>query len=206
MGPMWHCLKTHHSEYSILTAEGKCYMRSVAPEAGPWFNIKMTSYRYRKSHCGDKTVVRSSYLHNGISYTGKMTSFYWIRAQVSRAGISTFRYLLDVITCPCLWFWHNTPDIVLCICSTRLHRNWQTHAVGWTRPWPPALCQHWHRTARGVMVSTLQSPAAPGLFITTTSGATSNDNVGWASQQLSFFRGCTNRCARASVGTILTIQ
>ena len=38
----------------------------------------MASYQYRKSHCGDKTVVRSSYLHNGISYTGKMTSLYWI--------------------------------------------------------------------------------------------------------------------------------
>ena len=50
---------------------------------GPRFNIKMTSYRYRKSHCGDKTVVRSSYLHNGISYTGKMISLYWIRALVS---------------------------------------------------------------------------------------------------------------------------
>ena len=48
--------------------------------SGPRFNIKMTSYWYRKSHCGDKTVVRSSYLHNGISYTGKMTSLYWIRA------------------------------------------------------------------------------------------------------------------------------
>ena len=45
-----------------------------------WFNIKMLSYQYRKSHCGDKTVVRSSYLHNGISYTGKTTSLYWIRA------------------------------------------------------------------------------------------------------------------------------
>ena len=42
----------------------------------------MTSYQYRKSHCGDKTAVRSSYLHNGISYTSKMTSLYWIRAQV----------------------------------------------------------------------------------------------------------------------------
>ena len=30
---------------------------------GPRFNIKMPSYQYRKSHCGDKTVVRSSYLH-----------------------------------------------------------------------------------------------------------------------------------------------
>ena len=47
----------------------------------PRFNIKMSSYRYRKSHCGDKTVVRSSYLHNGISFTGKMTSLYWISPQ-----------------------------------------------------------------------------------------------------------------------------
>ena len=53
---------------------------------GPWFNIKMSSYQYRKSHCGDKTVVRSSYLHNGISYTGKMSSLYWIRALTSGAN------------------------------------------------------------------------------------------------------------------------
>ena len=46
---------------------------------GPWFNKKMSSYQYRKSHCGDKTVVRSSYLQNGISYIGKMTSLCWIR-------------------------------------------------------------------------------------------------------------------------------
>ena len=50
---------------------------------GPWFNTKMLFYQYRKSHCGDKMVVRSSYLHNGISYTGKMSSLYWIRAQGS---------------------------------------------------------------------------------------------------------------------------
>ena len=46
----------------------------------PRFNIKMSSYQYRKSHCGDKMVVRLSYLHNGISYTGKMSSLYWIGA------------------------------------------------------------------------------------------------------------------------------
>ena len=45
--------------------------------SGPRFNIKMSSYQYGKSHCGDKTVVRSSYLHNGISCTGKMSSLYW---------------------------------------------------------------------------------------------------------------------------------
>ena len=42
----------------------------------------MTSYQYMKSHCGDKTILRPSYLHNGISYTGKMTSLYWLGAQV----------------------------------------------------------------------------------------------------------------------------
>ena len=49
----------------------------------------MSSYQYRKSHCGDKTVVRSSYLHNGISYIGKMSSLYWIRAQVAREQTSS---------------------------------------------------------------------------------------------------------------------
>ena len=39
---------------------------------------KDSFYHYRKSYCGDKTVVRSSYLPNGISYTGKMASLYWI--------------------------------------------------------------------------------------------------------------------------------
>ena len=41
----------------------------------------MSSYQHRKSHCGDKTVVRSAYLHNGISYTGKMTFLYWFATQ-----------------------------------------------------------------------------------------------------------------------------
>ena len=44
----------------------------------------MTSYQYRKSHYRDKTVLRPSpsYLHNGISYTDKTTSLYWIGALV----------------------------------------------------------------------------------------------------------------------------
>ena len=44
-------------------------------------HIKMLSYHYRKSHCKDKSILWSSYLHNEISSTGK-TSLYWIRAQV----------------------------------------------------------------------------------------------------------------------------
>ena len=50
-------------------------------QPGGWFNKKMSSCKYRKSHCGDKTILQPSYLHNGISYTSNMTSFYWIRAQ-----------------------------------------------------------------------------------------------------------------------------
>ena len=45
------------------------------------WDVKMSSYQYRKSHCEDKTVVRSSYLHNGISYAGKMSSLYWTNPQ-----------------------------------------------------------------------------------------------------------------------------
>ena len=52
--------------------------RNGEKRPGSWFNIKMTSYQDRKSHCGDKTILRPSYLHNCISYTGKTTSLYWI--------------------------------------------------------------------------------------------------------------------------------
>ena len=67
-----------------------------------WFNIKMSSNRYRKSHCGDKTILRPSYLHNGTSYTGKMTSLYWIRAQVSIASTS---YLRAAFICNIMFYW-----------------------------------------------------------------------------------------------------
>ena len=49
-------------------------------EPGSLFNIKMSSYQYRESRCWDKTVLRSSYLHNGNYYTGKTASLFWINA------------------------------------------------------------------------------------------------------------------------------
>ena len=72
---------------------------------GPWFNIKMTSYQYRKSHCGDKTILRPSYLHNGISYTGKTTYLYWIRCT---AGTAVFVVWL-------LSTYHHSPRDIICI-------------------------------------------------------------------------------------------
>ena len=64
----------------------------------------MSSYQYRKSHCGDKTVVRSSYLHNGISYTGKMTSLYWIGALVSLSGKAVRLFTMPVIIGMNSWY------------------------------------------------------------------------------------------------------
>ena len=69
--------------WSMLSGSDLSLMHS--PYYGCWgpgghLNIKMPSYQHRKSHCGDKTMLRPFYLRNGISYTGKMTSLYWIRA------------------------------------------------------------------------------------------------------------------------------
>ena len=58
----------------------RCIIRDWNEALGP----DSTSYQYKKSHCGDKTIWRPSYLHNGISCTGKMTSLYWIRALMTR--------------------------------------------------------------------------------------------------------------------------
>ena len=58
----------------------------------------MTSYQYRKPHCGDKTILRPSYLHNGLAYTGKTTSLYWIRTLIT----SDFRHLnITPMWCRC---------------------------------------------------------------------------------------------------------
>ena len=74
VGPMQWCHRASQSHNQFINM--MIFILNLTP--GPWFNIKMSSYQYRKSHCGYKTIVRSSYLHNGISYTGKMISFDWI--------------------------------------------------------------------------------------------------------------------------------
>ena len=66
---------------------------------GGWFNIKITSCQHRKSHCGDKTVSGPSYFHNGISYSGKTASLYWIRAQ----AVFVFSFVFVV----CVYSWWN---------------------------------------------------------------------------------------------------
>ena len=77
---LWHHHIVDSAQYcgNSLVGQPK---PTVSP--GPGFNINMSSYQYRKTHCGGKTVIRLSYLHNGISYTGKMASSYWISPSVS---------------------------------------------------------------------------------------------------------------------------
>ena len=57
-------------------AQGKIV---VTPLLTHWAPIQYKDI-YRKSHCGDKTILRPSYLHSRISYTGKTTSLYWAGA------------------------------------------------------------------------------------------------------------------------------
>ena len=69
-------------------------------QTGPRFNIKMSPYQYNKCHCGDKMGVRSSYLHNGISYTSKMTSLYWFSPLlvIRETSMATRPYIYQQIT------------------------------------------------------------------------------------------------------------
>ena len=67
-----------------------------------WFNIKMPSYQYRKSWCGEKMILRPSYLHNGISHNGKMISLYWIRA-LRVSTVSSDNRAIVMTTFPFLW-------------------------------------------------------------------------------------------------------
>ena len=70
----------HWFRYSALN------LLVITESVGPRFNIKGSSYQFRKFHCGDKTVARSSYPHNRISCTGKTTYLCWIVALMAILG------------------------------------------------------------------------------------------------------------------------
>ena len=91
----------------VLALLSTLHLLTAVKCSGSWFNIRMTSYQYRKSHCGDKTIFRPSYLHNGISYTGKITSLYWIRAQAS-TGTPMTRSGYRFVLCRNFKVWNNS--------------------------------------------------------------------------------------------------
>ena len=96
--------------------------------SGPWFNIKMSSYQYRKSHCVDKTVVRSSYLRNGISYTGKMVSLYWIGPSIIFSSLPQTFCIVQLITMH--WHWglgFDTNMFLFLLMCFKFCNYWQPH-------------------------------------------------------------------------------
>ena len=70
------CYNGTHGGFNLKMSSNQYKVPIRSP--GSWFNITMASYHYMKSHCGDNTAIRLSYLQTGISYTGKTTSLHWI--------------------------------------------------------------------------------------------------------------------------------
>ena len=50
---------TINSTYSVVLFNNSIKYNMILHTKGPWFNIKMLPYQYRKSHCGDKMVTLS---------------------------------------------------------------------------------------------------------------------------------------------------
>ena len=46
---------------------------TTIPEGQNWPRVKMIPCLHKKTHSGSKMILRLSYLHNGIFYTGKTT-------------------------------------------------------------------------------------------------------------------------------------
>ena len=108
--------------------------------AGPWFNIKMSSYLYTNTHCGDEAVVGYCYLHNGISYTGMIASLYWTNP-------------LNVLISQCHCWWdyllkYPLNDIIYMTIGSRISGTFLHPALIWSWRNPVAHRQiHWSKLA-----------------------------------------------------------
>ena len=92
----------------------------------------MPSYQYRKSHCGDKTVVKSSYLHNGISYTctGKMTSLCLISPLFPCRIQMIFRQWLGALGSKALHSVLTHIYVAVWYCRCMILHHWGVHQPG----------------------------------------------------------------------------
>ena len=79
-------IEIFHQTCLVNTASANCLALRDAWPPGNCFIIKMSSYEYRKSCCGDKRVLQLYYLKSGISYTEKvvLVSLYRNRLQQAR--------------------------------------------------------------------------------------------------------------------------
>ena len=74
-----HCGDQRHLELCLGYVPALAYGSCTVSDQDTTLRGGLIQYiQYMKSHCEDKTVIKSSYLHNGISYTGKTASLYWL--------------------------------------------------------------------------------------------------------------------------------
>ena len=88
--------------YSFYTLAKFIFCTSYIYQTGPWFSIKTLSVQYRKSHCGEKKILRPSYLVFGLGRIFRlersaifMTEF-WARLEL---GAINFHLK------PCMFTW-----------------------------------------------------------------------------------------------------
>ena len=95
---------------------------------GGRINIKMSSYQYRKSHCGDKTILRPSYLHKNLRPAAvPMAVAYepvqkhkvtpgipgWLNKSLVHSHISAMCHMMTVYI-----LWNKWPSISAALCSS----------------------------------------------------------------------------------------
>ena len=86
-----------------------------------WNKQKSSNEHICQNFCilaSDNTIIRSSYLHNGISYTGKTASLYWISHQSSAESIGWLPAISAALAINCR---HSEPDN-----QNELPTNWQS--------------------------------------------------------------------------------
>ena len=108
----------------------------------------MSSYQYRKSHCGDKTILRPSYLHNGNSYTGEMSSLHWIRAQ-HICKRSHWQTEWDQSWLQADWVWAYPATLAPCYSGERATATEQRQLIeGYLTYWSAVVFQYKDRVSK----------------------------------------------------------
>ena len=123
-------LSRNHSKWPMVSSKKYRGILNVQL-LEPWINIKV-SYRYRKSHHWDKTILRPSYLYNGISCSSNTTSLYRTKA----LGITA-----DLACCSCPGLTSRTvigcyasriilaQNVILCLLFAVMKAEQETHHV-----------------------------------------------------------------------------
>ena len=119
----------------------------------------MSSYRKRKFHYEDITILWPSYIHNGISYTGKTISLYWFRALVV-----TLTLLFE-------WVYRIHTYHMACKYSISLNGKYISHRAGkeWLRSdrltWDKH-CNHYNKVLKDVSIKLVHRTNIMWLVVT----------------------------------------